>query len=400
MDLSTIIIIIVIILCFIISAFFSALEMAYSSINRVDLENKLTPNSITTKLVKKHYDHFGRTLSTILLGNNLINIAASTSLSYLLSKTVFDGTLNIIISVVVMTPLIVIFGEMLPKIFARKYPVQYIKKVVILMEFFYWLFYPFTYPMSKLLKNPKITNTEQDLRSIIELGYKEGILDKKETVLALNSLDFDSTKLQKHFTRLKNVFYVEYDWDLKKVKEVFWETGYSRLPVKKNNRFIGILLLKNVWKMKKGSVEDYVVEVPTISSNILLSKVLDRLRSEKSQMAFVTKNTSSRTVIGIVTMEDLIEKLVGHIYDENDEEEEIYQINLNQVVVNADVKINKINQVVNFELPNPEMTIGEWLTFETEKKLTLSFKHNYQNFTFKVVENKRNSIPKIEITQK
>lgn len=401
MPLTTLIILtVILVLLIFFSAISSALEAAYSFINPISLKQGLVKNSFTWKIVKKHHLFFGRTLSTILLANNIINIAASTLLSFILSKTLIDDSWNVIISIVIMTPLIVVFGEILPKIFARKYPIQYIKRVAWLMELFYWLFLPLTFPLAKLLKSSEVTNTEKELRTIIKLGYEEGILEKKESILALNALDMDSIKLRQHYTKLKDVDYVNFDWDLKQVKAKFLETGYSRLPIKKNNRFIGIIILKDIWFQKSGIAKDFVVEVPSISSNILITKALNKMRIEKAQFAFVVKNQNSRLPIGIVTFEDILEELIGEIYDEHDEEVDIYEVALNHAIISGHTKISKINQILKFKLPDVEMQLGQWLKFQTEKELTLNFKYVYKNYTFKVVQNKRNCHPKIDVYQK
>lgn len=384
-----------------ISAIFSALETSYSSITMVDIEKKLLKDNLTKKIVIKHYNTFGRTLSTILIGNNIVNIIASTSLPLIISSLILDSTLNVIISTAVLSPIIIIFGEILPKIFARKYSIQYIKFASWFLEIFYYLFYPFTFLVAKLFKNPTVTHTEKDLRTIIKLGKKEGILENYEAQLAINALDMDSTKVTKHYVRLKNIDFVNWDDDISIVKKKFEETGFSRLPIKKKNKFIGIIILKNIFNKESGIAADYSVDTPSISSNALLTKALQKMREEKSQFLFVTKNSRTILPLGIITFEDILEELIGEIYDESDEFEGIHQLNLKQAIVSIDIKISKINEVLKFKLPYEELTLESWILFhKPNKDINMKFIYNHEKkYIFKTVENKRNSIAKILITQ-
>ncbi|UVD81756.1 hemolysin family protein [Mycoplasma iguanae] len=393
-------IIIILIILIICSALFSALETAYGSISLAKLEQELHKKSLTKKIIEKHYKHFGRTLSTILIGNNLINISASSILSAFLGVLISNETVVVLITMLVMTPIIVIFGEIIPKIFARKYPLKYVKRVFLIMEFFYIIFFPLTYPISKFVKSEEVTNTEKDLKTFLAIGHKEGILEKKEALLAINALDLDSVRVSKSYKKIKDVYFVEASWTLKEAKKVFLDTNYSRLPVKKNNRFIGIILLKNIWNHKKGLVEDFVTDVPSISYNTLLTKAMEKMRLEKAQFAFVTQTNNSKKVIGILSFEDIIEELVGEVYDESDEEIDIYEINLQHAIVKGDNKISKINNKLNFSLPNEDLTLLQWLEKISQKDVNMKFKFKYKKYEFKVVENKRKSVPKIEINQK
>ncbi|UWD34165.1 CNNM domain-containing protein [Mesomycoplasma molare] len=399
-----IIYIFILIFLLILSAFFSASETAYSSVSRAKLEENLEDNKpFRKKIIIKRYEFFPSTLSTILIGNNIVNIAASILLSSLLTEFITDDNLEIVISTLIMTPLIVIFGEIIPKIFAQKYPVHFLKKNYLILSFFYYLFWPVTILISKIVKPNQITNTENELKQILNIGYKEGVLEKEESILAKNALDFDSIKVYKHFIRIKNTTFVSYDESLENIKKTFKNTGFSRIPVSKNNKFIGIILLKDIFYLeenKEFKIDDFIVEVPYISSNSLLKIALKKLKENKSQFAFITKNNDDKKVIGILTFEDILEELVGEIYDEHDfrDKLDIYEIeDSSKIIVNYSTEIEKINDILDIELDENFKTIGDFLVKISNKKLTLKFKYSLNNIYFKVVENKRNEEPKIEI---
>nr|WP_272873036.1 CBS domain-containing protein [Mycoplasma phocoeninasale] len=146
--------------------------------------------------------------------------------------------------------------------------------------------------------------------------------------MAKNVLDLDSTKVLQHYIKLKNVDYISSKATMAEALKMFKQTNYSRIPVEKDGNLIGILLLKDIFFLKRGSIMNYVKMVPTLSANSILSVALEKLRQSRAQMAFVTENNNSGNVIGIITIEDILEEVVGEIYDEYDDDEQIYEISL------------------------------------------------------------------------
>ncbi|MGZ9428621.1 CNNM domain-containing protein [Mycoplasma sp. 1012] len=405
MSWSKIIFIIILIFLLVLSAFFSASETAYSTVSRAKLEENLNSKKhFQKKIIIKRYEMFPSTLSTILIGNNIVNIGSSVILSSLFSSWITDETFEIIVSTLVMTPIIVIFGEMMPKILARKYPIKFLQYTYLLILFFHYLFWPLTFLISKFVKSDQITNTENELKHILDLGYKEGVLEKEESILARNALDFDSIKVTKHYVRLKKITYVSYESNLAKIKEIFQNTGFSRIPVQKNKKFVGIILLKDIFGLSDEqifNIDDYIVEVPYISSNSLLKVAWKKMKENKSQLGFITKSNDNKKVIGLITLEDILEELVGEIYDEHDYRDELdfYELEeSSKIMVKYSTAISKINDFFSINLDeNENENIGSFLEKITNKKLTLKFKFNINNLYFKVVENKRKEEPKIEI---
>ncbi len=151
------------------------------------------------KLIKKQHKFFNQLLSTILICNNIVNIALSAITSYLLSVWWLANLhevnkYNVIISTVILTPIVVLFGEILPKLAAKKYPVAVSKTFCYVLQAFYYIFWLFTYPVSKIGRNIYITNTEQDVKGLIDIAQNEGVLETNESIMAQNALDLDSTQ--------------------------------------------------------------------------------------------------------------------------------------------------------------------------------------------------------------
>ena len=391
---------IILILLLTFSAIFSSCETAYTSINPSKIETMIDNKEKGAKLIKKQHMFFNRTISTILIANNLVNIASSALFSYLLSTLIptNKSNLQVIISTCVLTPIIVIFSEVVPKVVAKAHPVGVIKSFYWFIEMLYWLFIPLTYPISKIGKKIYITNTEEEVKSLIDIAKEEGVLEQGESTMVQNALDLDSAKVSQHFIRLKNVDYVSWKSSMQEVLEKFKETNYSRIPIEKDDNLIGIVHLKDIFYLQKGNILNYIKTVPTVSANSILSVALEKMRDSRAQMAFVVNNNSSDKVIGIITIEDIIEEIVGEIYDEFDNDETIYEISLEKCRAKGNVEMKTLWKQLefedlfdDFELPEEEkdMTLYEWFEKQLQHKPRKNYKIDYkEKISFKLIEKK------------
>lgn len=376
------------------SGIFSASETAYTSLNVGKIETMVGNKEFGHKIIKKQHTFFNQTLSTILICNNIVNIAASALTSWLLSTYLgkkFESY-NVLISTAVMTPIIVLFGEITPKLIAKSKPEATVKVFCYLLIILYYLFWPITYPISKIGKKIYITNTENDVKNIIDIAQNEGVLEANESIMAQNALDLDSTKVKKHYIRLKDVSIIDANANIQEAFEIFKDTNYSRIPVKKDENLIGILHLKDVFFLQKGKVINYFKTVPTISANASLSSALEKMRYQRAQMAFVTPNNNSSEIIGIITIEDIIEEIVGEIYDEFDDEElkDIFEISLEHFHVSASLTMKELIKKLEIELDleeeENELTLHKWLEKRLGHKLYKNTKYEYNDVYFKVID--------------
>lgn len=406
LNLTTVICLILLFLFLILlSAFFSGAETAFSTvkIHKIDkiLEKK---KLISRRIIKNQISNFETTLSTILIGNNLVNVSSSILFSYLL-QSIFNAKNSFLVDFLatfIVTAFLVVAGEILPKIFARKYAEKYLIKIFFLIEIFRYIFFIFTYPLKKFTKKAIITNTESDLKKLINIGFKEGVIDKSEQILVKNALDWDSSKVVSVFTKLKDFTYVNENEEIKEIKKKFLDSGYSRMPVKsKSGKFIGIVLLKNIFLINKNeNWQDTIIKIPFISANSLLTIAFEKLRYEKKQMAFITPKNNSRKIIGLVTIEDLLETLVGEIYDEHDDDNEIFhEYNLNKIIFNANLKMVDVLKEIKIKV-SPRyfnLTLYQFMEKMTNQKLKKGLIFKTQNYKMEVIFNKINIETKILI---
>ncbi|WP_324672516.1 CNNM domain-containing protein [Mycoplasma sp. 888] len=398
----TIVLCIVMLILFILSSIFSGSETAYSTVSPAKVYELVENEHRFGKLIDRQVKKYNQILSTILIGNNLVNVASSATMSYVLSKYLSDNdSLVVIISTVVVTPILVLFGEITPKLIAKNNPIKYLKIFCLFNELMFWIFFPITFFISKLSKNVYVTNSESDIKSMLALANEEGVLQTGESILAQNALDLDSTKVAQHYIKLKDVTYISYKASIAEAIEIFKDTNYSRLPIEKNGQLIGIILLKDIFSLKKGKVINYMKQVPNISANSILSSALEKMRAARAQMAFVVENNNSTDVLGIITIEDIIEEIIGEIYDEYDDDEQIYEISLERAKAHSNVKMSDLIKQLEIDeelISDDEKTMDlktYLLTKTNSTKLLKSTKFTIEDeISFKVIElvkNKKHS---------
>ncbi|MGX9358574.1 CNNM domain-containing protein [Mycoplasma sp. 128] len=387
-----IVLFVILLLLLTISGIISGAETSYTSLNLAKVNMLVEKKVRGAKIIQKHYHKFNQTLSTLLLFNNAVNIGASTLTSFILGIWMGAGNNLIpVISTAVMTPLIVVFSEITPKIVAKSHPIGYLKIFCYFIEFLYIISYPLTFLISKIGKKALITNSEEEIKSILDIASEEGVLETKESILTQKALDLDSTKVSTHYIRLKNVQTIKSSASLVDAFKLFAETQYSRLPVVKNGELIGIVHLKDIFNKKSGKVINYLKMVPNVTANMSLSSALEKMRLNRAQMAFVTANNSSSEVIGIITIEDILEELVGEIYDEYDNDEDIYEISLQRSRAKANITMKQLFKQLEIdnEMSDDELNLSleQWLETKLEHKLRKNDRYEWEEYvSFKVLE--------------
>ncbi len=386
------------------SAIFSSSETAYTSLSRAQLEQQIKDGKKSALLVRKHIHKFGRTLATILICNTLVNIGSGSLVTYLFADILGASSTVSLISTLVMTPILVIFGELIPKMLAKKSPLKYLKFLAYIIEVLNFALWPLTFPISKITLSSKITNTETDLLNLIRVATKEGVLEMSEAILAINALELDSTKIAEVMTKKKEFVYVNQGSTVEVALKIFKESGHSRLPVKNGDKFVGILLLKDIFSVNSFHIIDkYAKSAFFLSKNILLSKALEKLRFNKTHMALVTDSSKSTTAIGLITLEDIIESLIGEIYDEHDKVQVVSEIAHFKwtILGNASMQDVVRETKMKVKVDELEMTLKEFMQDKINRRVKKGLKYIYNDhFTFIVISNKKNSETIIEITRK
>ena len=314
-----------------LSAFFSASETAYTTVNKIRLQNYVDAGSKKAKTALFIAENYDRTLTTILIGNNIVNIGAS-SIATLLFVKLF-GPSGAAISTAVMTILILIFGEVLPKSFAKesseKFALAFSRSLRILMTVFWPIVFLFIQlknvakHISPIKEEETPTVTEQELKFIVESIEDEGVLEKQESELVQHALEFDEKTVQEVLTPRVDMTTLDIEDDLQTNIGLVLTERFSRIPVCRgtSDRIIGILHTKDLLEaLVRGDAIDLASMVQPaffVYKTKKLSSLLADFKRNKTHVAIVTDDYGG--TVGMVTMEDLLEELVGDIWDEDEE---------------------------------------------------------------------------------
>lgn len=324
----------VLILIFVVlSAFFSATETALTCCNRVRMKVKAENGNKTSKLVLKLIDMYDRSLITLLIGNNIVNTAASviaTSAAIILFRN--EGVASLV-STIVMTILIFILGETLPKNFAKGNPDRFISVCAYPLIVLHVVFYPvmliFNFLLWGFKKIFRVSNndnaiTEDEFQGIIETVEEEGVIDEEESDIIQAAVDFGDITVKDVLTPIEHIKAIDIKHiSRKQLMKSLIDIDYSRIPVYEENinNIVGIFhvrkFLKAAMKSKNFSIRSAITEPYFVESNTKLDDMTDMFKENKMHMAIVKDEHNK--IIGLVTMEDVLEELIGVIPEENEE---------------------------------------------------------------------------------
>ena len=354
--------ILIIVVLVIFSAVFSATETAFSSVNRIRLKNLASNGNSRAAIALDVLEKFDKALTAILIGNNVVNIASSSLTTVVFMKYLGEGSVGV--ATAVMTVTVLIFGEITPKGLAKEHAEGFVLFMAPLLAGFMFIITPVVMPflwlkrgVSKLFgsadKQP--TMTEDELKYIIDEIQDEGVLEQQESDLVRSALEFDEKTVGEILVPRVNITGVDVNDNLDDIKQAFIESNYSRLPVFEDSidNIIGVLLLGDFYKLylEGGSdIRPILMEPAHLIEHTRVSQALKTMQKEKMHMAVVHDEYGGTQ--GIVTLEDIIEELVGEIYDESDtEDEQIYfkQISDNEYEVDAEMSI--YDMLERMELP-------------------------------------------------
>lgn len=313
-----------------LSAFFSASETAFSSLNKIRLKNYADEGNRKAKRALRIAENFDKMLSTILVGNNVVNMA-SASLATVLATAVF-GASGAAIATAAITVLVLIFGEILPKSLAKENSESVAMAFGGLLSMLMKLLTPVVFVFVKIKElsmrlihhgknQPSVT--EEELKYIVDSIEQEGVLEEQESDLVRSALEFDEIMVQEILTPRVDLTAINVDTSLQEALKVVLDAHFSRIPVYRGtiDNIIGVLqvrdLLKAVVTGEETRLSHLVTDCIYIHKTMRISKLLTELKSKKMHLAVVTDDYGG--TMGIVTMEDVLEQLVGDIWDESDE---------------------------------------------------------------------------------
>ncbi|WP_440695942.1 HlyC/CorC family transporter [Candidatus Pelagibacter sp. HIMB109] len=397
----------------VISGMFSGSETSVTSVNRSKIHKLANKGDRKAKKLLKLIDNKNDLISSILVGNNIVNILASVLATAVLIE--YFGSDGIFYSTLVMTCLIVIFAEVLPKnialIKADRFALFFSTPLTIFVK----IFYPInlvlkflnhtTYKIFGIDHKNSTNSVTEDIRNMIDMHEDEGDLHKDESEMINAILDLKEITVEKIMTHRKNIFSLNLN-ETKKIYSTIASSSFSRIPVWKDdpNNILGIIHAKNILsnldddgkisleKVKRGIIKPWFIPETT--------KVKDQLNEfikRKEKIAFVVDEYGE--LMGLISLEDIIEEIVGNIFDEKDFSTiGIRRINENQYRIRGDVNIRDINRELDLNLPeNDSSTLAGYIIFKTEALPEVGQTFKFDNIVYEILNKNKNQITQIKI---
>ena len=368
-----------IVLCIAFSAFFSASEMSLSSANIIRLENEAKAGNSRAKKAVYIEEHFDDSLSAILIGNNLVNIAASSLASVLVILLTGEDTLTWIATTVI-TILVIIFGESIPKIAAKKnanrfslVAAPFVRALLTCLKPLVKLVVLAVHAITSGIKDEDEEESDEEavaeLQSIIETAEDEGVLDEDQSELLQAAIEFKDISAIEVMTARVDVEAIDIDDSLEEILQQVEDSPYSRFPVYEESldNIIGTLHLNHLYKAlaesEEVNIRNILLEPVYVYKTMKLPTILKTLKEAKRHLAVVTDEYSG--TIGIVSFEDVIEEIVGEIWDESDTiEDEIIQTGKGEYEIDADMIIDDFRELLELtedEFECDSETVGGWI---------------------------------------
>jgi len=389
------------------SAFFSGTEIAYTSLSKLKMKREEEHPSFIQKLVAFIYNHYDYALSTVLVGNNLVNIAATSTATVLavnlaasLNGKLTDDAASTIVTFV-MTVLILIIGEITPKMIARRCSEQIAKfaawPLLILMLLFFpvvWASTGIVNLISLLWKRDEqtVTITEEEFENLLDTAEDEGVIDENETELLQSALEFTDLDAADILTPRIDVIGFELHDSMVEILKVISETQFSRYPVYERtiDHVVGILYVKHLLKElvdnKDVALSDLILEPVYIPRTMKLHDIMDQFRSHQTHMVVVADEYGG--IMGVVTMEDVLEQLVGEIWDENDDIVSDWQsLGKHRWECSGDMNLTEFFDNLDLDddaLESDCTTVGGWATENIGAMPAPFDSFDYQQFTILV----------------
>ncbi len=364
--------------CLFFSAFFSATETAFSTLNRTRLKNLAEHGDRRAETTLSLAERYDELLSTILVGNNVVNIALSSIATLLFVAIMGNGGAGV--STVVVTVIVLIFGEISPKSLAKESPERFAMAVapfvgllVTLLKPINWLFAQWKKLLHLFVKVEDETGfTSDELMTIVEEAEQEGGMDAEETELLKSAIEFHDLDVGDILTPRVRVEGVEISSTPSEAADRFEQTGYSRLPVYEEtlDRIVGVIHQKDFHnRLRKGSsfhLGDIMKKPVYVPISAKISDTLKLLQKNQIQMAVVADEYGGTE--GIVTMEDILEELVGEIWDEHDEVEEPFRFSDNgrTCTVLGSASPEEMFEKLGIEDETEASTVSGWVMEKTE----------------------------------
>ncbi|MBQ1467118.1 MAG: HlyC/CorC family transporter [Solobacterium sp.] len=408
--------ILAIIVCILLSGFFSASEMSFSSSNKIRLENMVEEGSKAAEVALYLSEHFDDALSTILVGNNLVNIAASSlgTLTMILTA----GEEYTWIATLAITICVIIFGETIPKITAKKNATKFslvfagpVRLLMILFKPVTWVVVHLVNLITFAMKPEEVLDEEaavEELHSIIETAEDEEVIDEDSSELISAAIDFADISVSEVMTARVDILAIDVDDSWEEIMEVVNASSFSRIPVYEDSidNIIGILSLNRFLKasidQKEFDIREMIMQPYFVYKTTKLPSVLSTLRDSQQHLAIVTDEYGG--TLGVISMEDVLEELVGEIWDETDVVEKgVSEISENQYVIDGDLPVSELIDLMDWdetEFDYESETAGGWCIEMLDEFPDEGESFTYEDTVVKVLEVEERRVTKIQLLKK
>ena len=415
MDPSQIVNIVVFIILICLSSFFSCTETAFLSANKIRMRNLAEEGDRRAKKVEKLLSNTDRLYSSILVGNNLVNIGAS-SLTTSIVISIFGNSASLVAAASgVVTLLILVFGEITPKTFATKNADRIALFMSGFVSFICFIFTPVVFLLNiitgfiiKLLggnKDNGPTMTEEDLKTIVTVGHEEGVLEEEEKEMIHNVFEFGETEIKEIMTPRINVDSIPDDCSYQELMEIYKRGQFSRYPVHSESfdEIVGVLNVKDLLFFNidpdEFEVKDYMRDTFVVYEFNEVGDVFAAMRKEHVSLAIVLDEYG--VMSGIVTFEDIVEEIVGEIDDEYDDEDDdmIIKLSENEFLIDGSLNLNEVNDKVGTDFDSEDFeSIGGLVLGAVSGVPEIDEEVQIDNVLFRIVKMHKNRIAQLKVT--
>lgn len=412
MDSDSIYQIVLMFICIAFSAYFSATETAFTSLNRVAIKTLASEGNKKAERVMRLSENYDKLLTTILVGNNIVNIGLSSIATLFFIENIskdFGATL----STIVITIVVLIFGEITPKNIAKENAESFALAVSGSISFFMVIFTPLNYFFSlfkklgtKLFKSKGVSSaTENEILTLVDEAESQGEFGSEESELIRSAIEFNDVEAVDIFTPRVDVVAIEYGTSNSEIAKVFSQSGYSRLPVYKESidNIIGTINEKDFYKKvynRSTPVSKIISEPFFIPASMKIPDLLRELQRQKRHIAIITDEYGGTK--GIVTMEDILEELVGEIWDEHDDiVSQITKLEENKFSVICSMDFDEFCEFFNIETESEMNSVGGFVMEQLEKVPEVGDKFTFETLNVEVTETdeRRASLITVTVTE-
>ncbi len=398
--------IIVLVILVALSAFFSSTETSFLSFNKARMKSMAKQGNRKAQLVVDLEEKYDKLLSTILIGNNIVNILASSMATMIFVG--FFGNAGVTISTVVMTVVVLIFGEISPKTLAKDHADSLAMFIAPIINLLMSLFTPFTWLFSQWKKLLTVIfpskgeqgMTEEELLTIVAEAEEDGGIDEQESDLIRSAIEFNDRTAEEILTHRVDVVSVDVTDSMDEVEKTFRESGFSRLPVCEDNldNIVGIIHEKDFYANRSAaSPKEIMRPALFVTTGSKTAALLETLQRAKSHIAVVTDEYGGTA--GIVTLEDIIEELVGEIYDEHDEVvEEFKKLPDGSYQIECTADLTKMQELLNIPGEFDSTTVSGWVIEQLERIPVVGDSFEYDHLSVRVTKVDSKRVLEINVT--